>query len=142
MKDKQPITEKDPKEQWTFVRNVGHIVLSPIGLEILDKKYKPYALSYIAGFVMAEFTTLMLYTLYLYRDDLWRVSVVRMFKTETAVGFIPFFIFQAIQPVCIVGILVPVSHQNIVIELPITFNCTKKQLCLELQLLLIHFFEN
>lgn len=89
--DKQPIIEKAPKEQWIFVRNIGSIVLSLAGLDILNPKFKLYWLSYLPGFAIVEFTSLLLYTLYLYRADLWR----------------------AIQPVCIIGILVTVSFQFI-----------------------------
>lgn len=86
-KDKQPINEKEPKEKCEFVRMVGITILQTIGIELLDPNYKPYALSYLAGFCLIDYFSLTFYTLYLYRDDIWR----------------------AIEPTCIFGIIIPVG---------------------------------
>lgn len=83
---KEEIRHRSPLGKWNFVRNGARGFLIWIGLHVVDEKFKVNLLSILPGLLILDYFVLLLYTFYVYKDDLMR----------------------ALQPLCLVGMGAPV----------------------------------
>lgn len=87
---KEEIRHRSPRGKWDFVRNTARGFLFWIGIHIVDEKFKVNLLAILPGLVMLDYFVLLLYTFYVYKDDVMR----------------------ALQPLCLVGMGAPVRVVN------------------------------
>lgn len=78
---------QSPKGKWLFVHKFAYINLKLTALNTLDRNFKPNNLTTIAvAFVFIDYFVLSVENFYRFRDDIW----------------------TAIQPICILAIIIPV----------------------------------
>lgn len=85
--DKPSAAEISPKEKWRLVQRLGGAILSILGCNILIPSWKRNWLTFVTIITAVDCVLLTIFTFYLYRTNFWR----------------------AVQPVCLVGISVPVG---------------------------------
>lgn len=83
---KEEVRHRNPLGKWNFVRNIASGFLTWIGVHIVVEKFKVDLRSALPGLAIIDYFVLLLYTFYLYTDNVMR----------------------ALQPLCVVGIVAPV----------------------------------
>lgn len=77
---------KTLRDQWLLVYNVAYINLTIAGVNSLNRQFKPTLYTISIAFVFVDYFGLTAENFYRFRDDIW----------------------TAIQPLCIVAIIIPV----------------------------------
>lgn len=69
---KDDFLAKNPRQKWLTVRRVKFFLLKFIGVQFMESDYKLHLQTLIPAYLLLNFFTLLLYTAYYYRSELFR----------------------------------------------------------------------
>lgn len=89
LKLKQLLANNTPKEKWLLVFNFAYISLKLSGTNSLDKSFRPTFHTVLSGLALIDYFVLSAENFYRFRHDIW----------------------TAMQPICVLAIIIPVGHK-------------------------------